>query len=416
MKLNNKESTQKSFLNQINQIKINMNNLIKKTYKALIKNNSYFLKSDLEKLLNDILSIINNEMDKLSNYFLIIKENNNSDINKINIIKEYKIETNSELNIFTAKDIQEENKEITRNFQNETYNYMNINEKIENENVAKFLRYVAQISRIAYNTSYKLLKEMEEKFIKFKKKKISFNDEDIKKEFSFLMKNSEKENQIKGKSKFKEYENILNKENPLKEKENTKQGKYLFNLYYNLTLMYFHCHIAFPLVEIDFKAEDNFDSNKMIDFINRGNKRKVNFVILPSLISKGCFLENGKSWVFTYHKDSFRFEERKIDILNNILNRKNSNIESNENDYDLKVIWKNKNNVKLVYIITNIDTRRNKRYEFELFGYDKIKDMTFSLITTLIHLELEKNMEIVKCELRVDDKIILSSKIIIQED
>ena len=185
MMLNNSEKIQKSFLNQTNQTKINMYNLIKKTYKDLIKNNSFLLKADLEKLLNDILPIVNSEMNKLSNYILSIKENNNTNTNEFNKNKEYKNETNSELNIFTSKDIQEENKEITRNFQNETYNYMNMNETVENENATKFLRYVAQISRIAYNTSYKLLKEMEEKFMKLKKKKISFNNEEIKKNFPF---------------------------------------------------------------------------------------------------------------------------------------------------------------------------------------------------------------------------------------
>ena len=410
MKLNNKESTQKSFLNQINQIKINMNNLIKKTYKALIKNNSYFLKSDLEKLLNDILSIINNEMDKLSNYFLIIKENNNSDINEINKNKEYKIETNSELNIFTAKDIQEENKEITRNFQNETYNYMNINEKIENENVAKFLRYVAQISRIAYNTSYKLLKEMEEKFIKFKKKKISFNDEDIKKEFSFLMKNSEKENQIKGKSKFKEYENILNKENPLKEKENTKQGKYLFNLYYNLTLMYFHCHIAFPLVEIDFKAEENFNSEKMIDFINRGKSRKVNFVILPALFSNGNYLQNGKYWVFTFCKNTYKFEDDMVEPLNELLDIENNNIKYIKNNLKIDIVCTNKKTGKYVDINTNIVIPEYIEYEFIIYYFDKNNNQSNYFNTKLNNFEIEKYRKIKKIEFKLEGKIILSSE------
>ena len=410
MKLNNKESTQKSFLNQINQIKINMNNLIKKTYKALIKNNSYFLKSDLEKLLNDILSIINNEMDKLSNYFLIIKENNNSDINKINKIKEYKIETNSELNIFTAKDIQEENKEITRNFQNETYNYMNINEKIENENVAKFLRYVAQISRISYNTSYKLLKEMEEKFIKFKKKKISFNDEDIKKEFSFLMKSSEKENQIKGKNKFKEYENILNKENPLKNNENSKEGKYLLNLYYNLSIMYFHCHIAFPLVEIDFKTEENFNSEKMIDFINRGKSRKVNFVILPALFSNGNFLQNGKFWVFTFCKNTYKFEDAMIEPLNELLDIENNNIKYIKNNLKIDIVCTNKKTGKYVDINTNIVIPEDLEYEFLIYYFDKNNNQSNYFNTKLKNFEIENYREIKKIEFKIEGKIILSSE------
>ena len=81
--------------------------------------------------------------------------------------------------------------------------------------------------------------------------------------------------------------------------EECNEGKYLVKLFYDLILLYFHCHISFPLVEIDFKAEDNFDSNKMIDVIYMGIKnRKFNFVILPSLFSIGKFLINGKSYVF----------------------------------------------------------------------------------------------------------------------
>ena len=54
----------------------------------------------------------------------------------------------------------------------------------------------------------------------------------------------------------------------------------------------------------------------MIDFINKGNNRKVNFVILPSLSSNGNFLENGKYWVFTYKKDTFHFPESKLNFEN----------------------------------------------------------------------------------------------------
>ena len=50
------------------------------------------------------------------------------------------------------------------------------------------------------------------------------------------------------------------------------------NLYYDLPLMYFHCDISFPLVEIKFETQEYFNSEKMIDFKNRRKNRKVNFV------------------------------------------------------------------------------------------------------------------------------------------
>ena len=59
----------------------------------------------------------------------------------------------------------------------------------------------------------------------------------------------------------------------------------------------------------------------MIDFINRGKNRKVNFVILPALISNGNFLQNGKYWVFTFTENTFKFTETMNEILNGILEK-----------------------------------------------------------------------------------------------
>ena len=53
----------------------------------------------------------------------------------------------------------------------------------------------------------------------------------------------------------------------------------------------------------------------MNDFINRWKDRKINFIILPSLFSNGNFLQNGKSWVFTFSKKTFKFEN----LLNEII-------------------------------------------------------------------------------------------------
>ena len=57
------------------------------------------------------------------------------------------------------------------------------------------------------------------------------------------MKTLEKENQTKYNSKYILYEDALNKENTFKKEENTKEQKYLLQLYYDLTLIYFHCHL-----------------------------------------------------------------------------------------------------------------------------------------------------------------------------
>ena len=127
------------------------------------------------------------------------------------------------------------------------------------------------------------------------------NDEHFKKEFSSWVKEYEKETEGK-----KEYEKYFNLK---KIKGKFVDNKYLSTLFFQLTILYFHCELSFPNVDIDFNSEIKFNHEKMIDFINKGNKKEVNFVILPSLFSNGNYLENGKSWVFTYIKKTFKFEK-----------------------------------------------------------------------------------------------------------
>ena len=415
MQKNVKENIKKLIYEQKNQTMTNLQNKINTAYKDIIKNNNYLFRVDLEHLLKIIISIISTEIEKLSDCIVKIKEDNNINTDEINNKKEYKIESNSELNIFTSKDIQEENKEITRNFQNETYNYMNINENTENENVANFLAKAAQVSRISYNTSLKLLKDMEEKFIKKKGYRISLVDENNKKEFSFWIKTQEKENQINEKNKFKEYKNILNQENPCKKEENTKQYKYLLNLYYDLSLMYFHCHIAFPLVEIDFKTEEDFNSEKMIDFINRGKNRKVNFVILPALISMKSFLQNGKYWVFTFFKNTFKFDDTMNDSLNALLNQENEDIKYIKENLKINVLCINKDNGKYVNIISNINIPEDIKYEYVIYFFFFFKNHKFHQKPKLNEFQIEKNLEITKYEFILEGETIISSNNIINK-
>ena len=159
---------------------------------------------------------------------------------------------------------------------------------------------------------------MKEKFIKYIGNNISFEDEKVKKDFSLWIKTLEKE-----KNRLTLYESILKQEKPYFIGVSGQAEKYLINLYYDLSIMYFHCHISFPLVEITFFLADNeFDSEKMIDFINRGKDRKVNFVILPKLFSDNNYLKNGKYWVFTYTKNTFRFQDSINNSINEILKEK----------------------------------------------------------------------------------------------
>ena len=405
----NNEINQKLIINETDKVKSNLKNIIIKSYQELTNNKNYIAINDLEKWLLSILNNINNEMEKLTKY--IIKLHEISKISKNTEKKEYKIESNSELNIFTSKDIQEENKEITRNFQNEAYNYMNKNEKVENENVAKFLEYVAQISRISYNVSNKILKTMKEKFVELKKKKISFEDENIAKEFSFWIKSLEKEKNI-----FKEYENILIQENLFEESEDDKESKYLKGLFNDLSIMYFHCNIAFPLVKVDFKMEEDFNSEKMIDFLNRGKNRKVNFIILPALISNGSYLQNGKYWVFTFYKNTFKFKDMMNEALNDLLENENNNISLLKKNLKITVICKNKDKKKCIDVKTNIAIPEDIEYEFVYYFLNKNEKKFFKKKINQRYFEIENNLEIIKCEFKLNNEILITSHDIINKD
>ena len=356
---------------------------------------------EIENWKNEFLKKINTEIDNLN---LIISENKKPEkVNKINnnIKKEYKIESSNELNTFTSKDIQEENKEITRNFQNETYNYMNMNENIENENVASFLKEVARLSRISYNQRKLLFKLMNEKYIKIKGN-ISLNDEISKKEFSNWVKKFEKENGNK------EYLNILN-QIKIFENNNINQ-KYLEKLFYDLTIMYFHCDLSFPSIQINFKKENDFISEKMIDFINRGKNRKVNFVILPSLFSNGNYLQNGKSWVFTYYKNTFKFDDTINDTLNKILEKENITIQYIKDNLKMKVYYQNKKDGKEIIFDTNFDIPNNFDYKFFIVYKYLINNKNYNYNTNHKSFIINKNCEINEYGLKIGNEIIISSK------
>ena len=369
---------------------------------------------EIENWKNDFLKKVNTDIDYLNILISENKKQDNLNENNNNIKKEYKIESSNELNIFTSKDIQEENKEITRNFQNETYNYMNVNEKIENENVALFLKEVARLSRISYNKKNLLFKLMKDKYIQIKGN-ISFNDENSKKEFSSWVKKFEKENGNK------EYLNILN-QIKLFDNNNTNQ-KYLEKLFYDLTIMYFHCDLSFPSIQINFKKENDFISEKMIDFINRGKNRKVNFIILPSLFSNGNYLQNGKSWVFTYYKNTFKFDDTINDTLNKLLEKeyKNTNTNSTKTIKNIKdilkmnVICKNKSQGKEITVFTNYEIPKNLKYEYIFVFKNNITNKISDFSTNKKSFVINNYFDIVEYRLKLEDEIIIKSNKIISK-
>ena len=398
--LKNENDSQKKLKELLEQMQTKILSFINDSFNKIpqMKKYNYITRVNVENWKNKVNEKIKEEMNKLVSHLIETKEivKTKEHDNK----KLVKIETKSTLNNFTSKDIQDENKEITRNFQNETFKYMNNpNEKVENETVSLFLKEIAKISRIAYKESKKLLKIMKEKY---NPKKKPINNDKSRKEFSSWVKSFEKE---KGK---KEYENIIGPIKLFEKIEKNEQQKYLSKLFYDLTILYFHCYLAFPLVSIDFKKEDKFNSDKMIDFINTGTDRIVNFIILPSLFSNGNFLENGKSWVFTYHKNTFKFDDSKIEILNQLIEKEKEDllIAQKNDDLDVQISLEIKNGEKFVNLNSNKNIFENKDYEVILHLINKTNNNINILRTRQKTVKIDISQDIQKYDVI---KILFSS-------
>ena len=67
----------------------------------------------------------------------------------------------------------------------------------------------------------------------------------------------------------KKYENYFNS---FKGKGRYVKEDYIFALFSQLTILYFHWDLSFPIVDVDFylNLEESFNPKKMADFINKG--------------------------------------------------------------------------------------------------------------------------------------------------
>ena len=240
------------------------------------------------------------------------KKNINS-VNKIpaNSVAHENLQVLSKNNVFLSQEIQNKYLEIITEFETISMNYINDNDKIENKSIAEFLKNAANVIRKAYNDSHEFLKIIYKEYNENKNKEnfIISSIDIIKKEFSFWVKNN---NKI--------IDNFLEKF--LKNKNLSIKKIYLDKLYKELLILYYQSQLAFPSFEINFNFEQNgdFNSKTMIDYFNSGaKKRKVNFVIFPSLYSNGNYIRNGQQWVFTYFnndkKKTFYFEHPKLENL-----------------------------------------------------------------------------------------------------
>ena len=376
---------------------------LKKKIKKQIESNyssyNFSSKQDVEKWKNKVIEIIETNLDekflKISQEKIVksqekIVKNNNNVSKKSNPI-----------DVFTSEEIQMKNKQITTELEKISYDYDNDNDENENFSIAHFLLEVANISRNAFNISNEYLKENYKEFEKEQKEPpIISSIEQFKKNFSiWTKKNNILENLSNNLKKNNYNYNIIDEEIDKKKK------KYFNKLYNDLLILYFQCAITFPSIEIDFNSQNNFDSSKMIDYLNKGSKnKKVNFVFFPSLYSNGKYLENGKKWVFTYFDDykkkTFYFTKPNLIHINkeNIFHIPHLS-EKLELNLEQKTFLIPRLNYK-------ISKEINQKYVFSLQNRKTKKIEKKECLNSKISLS---NYEFIKCDFYIQDELILTS-------
>ena len=94
-----------------------------------------------------------------------------------------------------------------------------------------------------------------------------------------------------------------------------------------------------------------------------------------TLFSNGIFLENGKSWVFTYHKNTFKFGDSELEILNKLIEKPNKKedekISHKNDDLDIQVSLEMKKGEKFAIINSNKNIFETKDYEIIFHLMDK---------------------------------------------
>ena len=126
---------------------------------------------------------------------------------------------------------------------------------------------------------------------------------------------------------------------------------------------------------------------------NKGKrKRKINFVVFPSLISNGEFLKKGKQYVFTYFDDekkkTFYFENINLEPL----------IEENEKFYiprlkdELKISF-----VRILIPEINYKIAEKVKTEYRFYIRDK-KKHDEKVVNEYYLIKIGENEECTKCD------------------
>ncbi len=272
---------------------------------------------------------------------------------------------------FSSYDIENEYKKLTNEIKNKSRSYDDKREVPENESTSIFCKNIGIISRLAYNKSNLILKILHEKYKKKEEKiKLKLEEDFLRNDFSCWIKLKEKKESNFYKEYFNNYDD-LSKNIDLP--SNTEETEYLNKTYEKLTILYIHCMLSFPIINIYFKLEkfkiknNDFQPNIMIDWNNKGLNRKVNFIFLPCLISMDAFLDNGQFYVFTYkvekNEETSHFKNLDLDSL---LTNEEFNIEK-----FIVLKTKKKDGEVLVETDYNFDDNLNLTY---LFKFKNLKD------------------------------------------
>ena len=210
-------------------------------------------------------------------------------------ISEYINSYSKELTInesYLPKNVEKEYTTIESEIQQLSLAINDEEEETENESLGKFLYKLKGISLNALELANDLKKALFQEFIKNNTQfaKLKMDDSGCIIEFSSWTKNS-----LKDEKNFFKHFCEENKKEDYKEED--------FNLYLKLTTIYFKCLLCSDIIEFKhLKNNDiDFNSNEMYDLAEvRGNKKKVNFEVLPGLFYNGMFFQNGKIHVFCY--------------------------------------------------------------------------------------------------------------------
>ena len=230
---------------------------------------------------------------KLKNRTKSKKKKNNENILSFKFSK-YINPYNGELrmdNSYLAKDIEKEYIIIQSDIQQLCLEKDDDDEEMENEFLSKFLDRLKKIALDARESANDLEEDLFKEFQKNNAEYSGLQEEECKTEFSSWIKNSINEKQLL--------------ENFCKDKIKPDYNEEDKGLFFKLTSIYFKCKASSEEIKFRGLGDDgldvDFNSEEMIDLAQiRGNKKKVNFEVLPGLYHNGQFFQKGKIHVFAY--------------------------------------------------------------------------------------------------------------------